>query len=80
MIIEKEEMTPPPHEPNVIPQWLAENKADVLLTGGIGPKAETILANNKIAVVKGVSGEDIEKIVKDYLEGTLQTQENMCDH
>ena len=80
VIIEKEEMTPPPHEPNIIPQWLIENKADVVLTGGIGEKAEAMLKNNKVAVVKGVSGEDIEKIVKDYLEGTLQTQENMCDH
>ncbi len=80
VIISKEELTPPPHEPNVIPQWLAENKADIVLTGGIGPKAETILNNNKVAVIKGVSGEDIEKIVIDYLNDNLKTQENMCDH
>ncbi|BBB33524.1 ATP-binding protein involved in chromosome partitioning [Thermotomaculum hydrothermale] len=80
VVVSREDKTPPPHEPNVIPQWLADNEADVLLTGGIGPKAETILNNNKVVVIKGVTGDNIEKIVTDYLNGSLQTQENMCDH
>ncbi len=80
VIVEKSELTPPPHEPNVIPQWLVENRADVVLTGGIGPKAEAILTNNRVVVVKGVSGDNVEAIVKGYLDGTLETRENMCEH
>ncbi len=80
VVIEKQYLTPPPHEPNVIPQWIAENKADIVLTGGIGPKAEAILKGNKVAVIKGVSGEDAEKIAIDYLNGTLEISENKCDH
>jgi len=29
-------LTPPPHEPGVLPRWLSEQGTDVIITGGMG--------------------------------------------
>jgi len=44
VVIKQEEKTPPPHEHGVIPSWIADEKVDVLFTGGIGPAARQILS------------------------------------
>jgi len=38
-----EKLTPPPHKPGVIPNWLIKQNIDFVLTGGMGPKAKAIL-------------------------------------
>ena len=80
MIIGSTKMTPPPHEPGVIPKWLADQGADVVLAGGIGARAKEMLAEKGIEVVTGVKGGDPEQLVRDYLAGVLATGENACDH
>lgn len=79
-IVKEEMATPPPHEFGVIPNWLAEIKVSDLITGGIGPKAVDILNSRNINVFTGAPVESPQKIVKDFLEGTLKTTANMCNH
>ena len=73
-------LTPPPHEPGVIPKWLGENNVSVVIAGGMGPMAVQLLEGNGMEVVIGVAAGEPEKIVNDYINGTLKSGENVCDH
>ena len=79
-ILRREELVPPVHEPGVLPRWLAENKADVIIAGGMGRRAQDLFARSGIGVCVGAGSEDPEKLVAAYLEGTLSFGENICDH
>ena len=80
-IVAKQMLTPPPHEPGVLPRWLAEQKVTHILAGGMGVRAQELFAQNKITVVTGVQGEHTpEDAVTAYLNGTLLTGANACSH
>lgn len=73
-------LTPPPHEPGVLPKWLREQGANVILAGGMGSRAQALFAENGIKVVIGAPAETPEALVAKYLEGTLVSGANACDH
>jgi predicted Fe-Mo cluster-binding NifX family protein len=75
-----EELNPPPHEPGVLPRWLAEQGANVILAGGMGQRAQTLFAQQGIKVVVGTPSDEPEVLVKAYMAGTLETGGNACDH
>ena len=79
-IIATELLTPPPHEPGVLPQWLREQDANMIIAGGMGSRAQQLFAQNDIAVVIGAPCETPETIVESYLDGSLETGGNLCDH
>ena len=79
-IKQKTLLQPPPHEPGVLPRWLHEEGADVIIAGGMGQRAQQLFAQNGIKVLVGVSGQSPEELAKTYLDGNLQTGQNMCDH
>jgi predicted Fe-Mo cluster-binding NifX family protein len=69
----------PGHVPGALPRWLSELKADVIIAGGMGPKAEELFEAAGIKVVIGVEG-PAEKVVKEFLEGTLSCGQSSCGH
>jgi ATP-binding protein involved in chromosome partitioning len=73
-------LQPPAHEPGVLPKWLGEQKADVIIAGGMGQRAQQLFAQNNIKVVAGASAGDPEQIVKAYLDDALEVGTNVCDH
>lgn len=73
-------VTPPPHEPGLLPKWLGEQGVTDILAGGMGQRAQQLFAERGIAVVTGAPVETPEKIVTDFLAGTLVTGDNTCDH
>lgn len=78
--IEKyEDLTPPPHEPGVIPAFLAENGVELVIAGGMGQRAQNIFMQHGIQVVVGANGK-AEELVQHALNGTLVSGENCCDH
>jgi predicted Fe-Mo cluster-binding NifX family protein len=79
-IVGKTTYTPPAHEPGVLPKWLHELGADVIITGGMGPRAQQLFAQNGITVILGSPPDDPERVAVAYLSGTLQPGENVCDH
>jgi predicted Fe-Mo cluster-binding NifX family protein len=79
-IISKETMVPPPHEPGVLPKWLHELGTHVIIAGGMGHRALSLFDQNGIKVVTGAPSEVPEKLVRSYLDNTLLTVENLCDH
>lgn len=79
-IVEIKVETPPPHEPGVLPKWLAEKGATVILAGGMGSRAQTLFAEQNIEVVIGAPADTPEAVVQAYLNGSLESGENVCDH
>jgi Mrp family chromosome partitioning ATPase/predicted Fe-Mo cluster-binding NifX family protein len=73
-------LTPPPHEPGVMPRWLHEQGANVVIAGGMGEKALELFAQSGIKVVIGAPVELPEKLVSAYLAGTLELGQNVCEH
>ena len=76
----KEEAVPPPHEPGVLPKWLHEKGATVIIAGGMGTRAQQFFQQFGIKVVVGASPDHPQTIVLNYLKGTLVTGSNVCDH
>jgi predicted Fe-Mo cluster-binding NifX family protein len=71
---------PPPHEPGVLPAWLAEHKVEVVLAGGMGQRAQQLFAANGIMVVTGAPAGEPKDLVGRYLANALEVGENVCDH
>jgi len=76
----KELLTPPPHEPGVLPRWLQELGVNVVIAGGMGRRAQDLFNQNGIRVVVGAPNEEPESLIQNYLTGALVTAENICDH
>ena len=73
-------LQPPAHEPGVLPRWLAEQKTNIIIAGGMGQRAQQLFAQNGIDVVLGASVHTPEQLAHAYLLGTLETGDNICDH
>ena len=79
--ITSKEMAPAPeHEPGLLPRWLGEQGANVIIGGGMGMRAQQLFAEQNIEVVVGAPAEDPEAIATAYINGTLETGGNICDH
>lgn len=73
-------LVPPPHEPGLLPTWLQDQGADVIIAGGMGSRAQELFLDKGIRVVTGAAQELPAKVVSDYLRGALKTGSNVCDH
>lgn len=79
-IISEEKLTPPPHEPGLLPKWLHEKGANVIIAGGMGSRAQGLFAENNIQVIVGATSGTAKELVESYLSETLKTGSNACDH
>jgi predicted Fe-Mo cluster-binding NifX family protein len=70
----------PPHEPGLLPRWLAQQGATVILAGGMGARAQGLFVEAGIRVVTGAPAAPPEQLVVDFLAGTLRVGDNTCDH
>ncbi len=80
VILNKESMPSPGHEPGLLPIWLAEQGVSVVIAGGMGSRAQALFRENRIEVIIGTLNDDPEKAILDYIRGTLATGDNICDH
>ena len=77
----KEDLFPAPAQlPDLIPNWLIENGVTDVIAAGMGLKPIEILNQHKINVFVGVKMKDINELVREFLDGTLETNGNLCDH
>lgn len=73
-------VTPPPHEPGLLPKWLSEHGVTNIIAGGIGQKAIELFNEREIKVSMGASSKKSAELVFDYLNNSLATGVNSCDH
>ena len=79
-ITNKQILMPPPHEPGVLPSWLHHVGADVIIAGGMGQRAISLFSEKGIKVITGAPELEPEELVNSYLDNTLMTGANACDH
>lgn len=72
-------VTPPPHEPGVLPRFLGEQGIDVIVTGGMGQMAVNLFNNQGIDVILGAQG-SIDANLNEYLGGILESTGSSCTH
>ena len=76
----KEMVAAPEHQPGLLPRWLAERGANVIIAGGMGMRAQNLFTEQDIQVVVGAPVDAPEAIAEAFLAGSLQTGQNICDH
>jgi predicted Fe-Mo cluster-binding NifX family protein len=79
-ILGTQELESPEHQPGLLPRWLAEKGATLIIAGGMGASAQKLFAENGIQVVIGAPAEAPVALVESFLAGTLRTGGNQCDH
>ena len=79
-IVNREDLKAPPHEPGLLPTWLADRGAGVIIAGGMGRRAQDLFIAKNISVIVGAASDSPERLVEDYLAGTLESGVNVCDH
>jgi predicted Fe-Mo cluster-binding NifX family protein len=74
------EIPAPEHQHGLLPPWLKERGVTLVIAGGMGIHARSLLRDVSIEVLTGAPEEAPELLVRRYLEGTLETAERLCDH
>lgn len=79
-ILNRVDVSAPPHQPGLLPVWLAEHGVNVVIAGGMGERARQLFGGHGIEVIIGAPAEDPEIVVRHFLSGTLEVGTNICDH
>lgn len=79
-VLNKVVVDAPRHEPGVLPKFLADQGANAIIAGGMGNQAICLFEENNIEVVLGAPEKRTDEIISDFLNGTLKTDGNLCDH
>jgi predicted Fe-Mo cluster-binding NifX family protein len=66
------------HVPGVVPKFISEQNVNVMVAGGMGPKAIDMFNGFGIEVATGVGGL-VENVLNAYLEGKVKGTE-ACKH
>ncbi len=79
-IIEEYFLDPPPHEPGVLPGWLAARGITHIIAGGMGHRAISLFNEHNVKVFTGVEEKQARTLVEEFLDNRLITGANACDH
>ena len=79
-LVSEERLTPPPHEPGLLPKWLAEKGISDIIAGGMGQKAIQLFNQNGVNVFVGAPKLSAKELLKAYLQNCLTFSANYCDH
>ncbi len=78
-IISKEEIANPGHQPGFLPRFLSQKGVDLVIAGGMGPRAQNLFQQHNIETIIGVQG-PVNEVMDIYLKGELKPGEDLCDH
>ena len=79
-IVTSEFVDAPAHQPGLLPGWLGERGAKLIIAGGMGSRAKSLFEEKGIEVVVGAPCETPERVVEQFLAGELALGDNACDH
>lgn len=68
----------PGHQPGTLPPFLKEKGVNVVIAGGMGPRAQNLFRQMNIEPIIGVSGK-VDEAIRDYLEDNLISGESTCN-
>ena len=78
-ILGEAEITPPALEPCGWAHWLAAEKVNVVLAGGMGRGAQMRMAELGIQVQAGMPAAEPRDLVQAWLNGTATAGDNLCE-
>ncbi|MBN2635337.1 MAG: ATPase [Prolixibacteraceae bacterium] len=79
-IVSSEKIVPPPHEPGLLPKWLAEKGTTDILAGGMGHKAIQIFNANNVNVFVGAPQLPAIELANGFITRSIEFTANYCDH
>jgi Mrp family chromosome partitioning ATPase/predicted Fe-Mo cluster-binding NifX family protein len=80
VIQNQQTITPPPHEPGLLPRWLGQLNVNLVIAGGMGARAIDLFSQQNIKVITGAPCLTPEQLIHQYLTNALMTGANVCDH
>ena len=78
-ILKKEEIPNPGHQPGFLPQFLSEKGVNIIIAGGMGPRAQALFNQKNIDTLIGVQG-PVDQVVEKFIKEELEIGEDLCDH
>jgi predicted Fe-Mo cluster-binding NifX family protein len=78
-LFSKEVVASPGHVPGFLPKHMAALGVECVIAGGMGPRAQELLAEAGIKTIVGVSG-PVSRVIDDFVAGCLIGGESSCDH
>lgn len=78
-ISNQEEIDNPGHQPGFLPEFLSARGVDLIIAGGMGPRAQGLFAQKNIQTILGVQG-PVDEVIEKYNRGQLESGEDLCDH
>lgn len=79
-VVSEKTLTPPPHEPGLLPKWVSQNGASDVIAGGMGQRAIDLFNGQNINVFVGAPQKNHRELVEDLINNKLQAGANYCDH
>jgi predicted Fe-Mo cluster-binding NifX family protein len=79
-IIKEYTLDPPPHEPGVLPGWLAARGITHVIAGGMGHRAISLFNSYNIQVFTGAEEKSARTLAEELLDDKLTTGINTCNH
>jgi predicted Fe-Mo cluster-binding NifX family protein len=73
-------LVPPPHEPGILPAWIARQQVTDVIAGGMGQRAIQLFNGQRINVFVGAPMKTPRELAQELLDGTLDAGANYCDH
>lgn len=70
----------PPHQPGLLPPWLAERGTTDVIARGMGQRAVQLFNERGVNVYVGAPRLPVEELVTGFLEGSITYTANHCDH
>jgi predicted Fe-Mo cluster-binding NifX family protein len=79
-ISEQISLVPPPHEPGVLPAWIAQQGVTDVIAGGMGQRAIQLFNGHHVNVFVGAPMKSPQELAEDLINGKLAAGANYCDH
>ena len=70
----------PPHQPGLLPPWLAQKGVTDVIAGGMGGRAIQLFNQQGVNVFVGAPALSPKEITNGFLNNTLTFSANYCDH
>ncbi len=74
------EIAAPEHQPGLLPPWLKGQGVTLVIAGGMGARALSLLQEASIEVITGAPSENAVTLVRRYLDGALASVDCTCGH
>jgi len=78
-ILNREEISNPGHSPGFLPQFLSDIGVNLIITGGMGPRAKSLFAQKNIEPIIGVKG-SVDETIEKFIKQEIEVGEDLCAH